>query len=100
MFVTSQVLPLLLSLSTPVADELPNFDIAKNCEISIKAVGSSQAQTIQQCIADETGARTEIETRWAQFSIKLRDRCIAETQVGGGPSYVDVLECLRFGASE
>lgn len=100
MFMTSPVLSLFISLSVPVAEQLPNFDVARNCEASIKAVGSSQAQTIQQCVADENGARAEIETRWAQFSTKLRDRCIAETQVGGGPSYVDVLECLRFGTGK
>ncbi len=97
MFVTSPVLSLLVSLSLPVADRLPTFETARNCEAELKAVGSSQGQTVQQCIADENSARAEIEAQWAQFSPGLRDRCISETQVGGSPSYVDVLECLRMG---
>jgi hypothetical protein len=100
MFVTSQVLSLLISLSVPVVDRLPNFETARNCEAELKAVGSSQGQTIQQCIADETSARSEIETQWAQFPAGLRDRCISETQIAGSPSYVDVLECLRLGAGK
>jgi hypothetical protein len=100
MVVTSPVLSLLISLSVPVAERLPNFETARNCEAELKAVGSSQGQTIQQCVADENSARAEIETQWAQFSANLRDRCISETQVGGSPSYVDVLECLRLGASK
>ncbi len=100
MFVTSPVLSLLLSLSVPVADRLPNFETTRNCEAEIKAFNSSQGQTLQQCIADENSARAEIETRWAQFSAMLRDRCISETQVGGSPSYVDILECLRLGAAQ
>lgn len=100
MFVTSPVLSLFVSLSLPVAERLPTFETARNCEAEVKAVGSSQGQTLQKCIADENSARAEIETRWAQFSAGLRDRCINETQVGGSPSYVDVLECLRMGTSE
>ncbi|SCY71045.1 hypothetical protein [Microvirga guangxiensis] len=100
MFIAPPVLSLLSLLSVPVADRLPNFNTAQICEASIKAMGSSQAQTVQQCITDENGAKSEIEANWAQFSSSLRERCIAETQVGGGPSYVDVLECLRLGARE
>lgn len=100
MFVTSPVLSLLVSLSLPAADRLPTFETARNCEAELKAFGSSPGQTLQQCIADENSARAEIETRWTQFSAPLRDRCIDETQVGGSPSYVDVLECLRMGANK
>ncbi len=100
MFVTSPVLSMLVLLSLPVVDRLPTFEVARNCAAELKAVGSSQGQTVQQCVADENSARAEIETRWAQFSAGLRDRCINETQVGGSPSYVDVLECLRMGANQ
>jgi len=94
------VLYLVASLSIGVADRLPEFDTPRNCEAAIKAVGSSQVQTVQQCIADERSARAEIESQWGTFAAGLRDRCIDETQIGGGPSYVDVLECLRLGARE
>jgi len=98
MFIASPALLLAASLSISVAERLPDFDTRRNCETEMRAIGNSQAQGVQQCIADEMSARAEIESHWADFSAGLRDLCIAETQVGGGPSYVDVLECLRFGA--
>jgi hypothetical protein len=98
MSIIPPVLSLIASLSIGVADTLPEFDTPRNCEAAMKAVGGSQIQTVQQCIADERSARAEIERQWGTFAASLRDRCIDETQVGGGPSYVDILECLRFGA--
>jgi hypothetical protein len=100
MFVTLPVLSIVAALSVKVADRLPDFDPPRICGAAIQAVGSARIQSVQQCIADEKSARTEIESHWAEFSPVLRNRCIAETQIGGSPSYVDVLECLRFGARQ
>jgi hypothetical protein len=49
------------------------------------------------CLADERGARNELEKQWAQFSPALRQRCVATTETGGHPSYVEVLVCLQMG---
>ncbi len=99
----SAISPVLLfaaSLAINVAETLPNFDVERNCQVDINAMGSPRYQGVPQCVAEERSAQAEIEKQWADFPAELRDRCISETQIGGSPSYVDVLECLRFGASQ
>ena len=54
--------------------------------------------SLRQCLADEKGApNNELEKQWTQFSPALRDRCVATTETGGNPSYVEVLVCLQIG---
>jgi hypothetical protein len=53
--------------------------------------------TLRQCLADERGARSQLERQWAQFPPALRQRCLATTETGGNPSYVEVLVCLQMG---
>jgi hypothetical protein len=48
-------------------------------------------------LADEKGARAELEKQWSQFSPALRQRCVDTTETGGNPSYVEVLVCLQMG---
>jgi len=100
MSVIVPTLSLLASLSIGVADRLPDFDLLRSCRAAIDAVGSPQVQSVQQCISDERSARAEIESQWSGFPASLRTRCVAETQIGGSPSYVDVLECLSFGSRQ
>ena len=53
--------------------------------------------TLRQCLADEKSARDQLEKEWTQFTPALRQRCVATTQTGGDPSYVEVLVCLQMG---
>jgi hypothetical protein len=53
--------------------------------------------SLRQCLADEKGAREELEKEWTQFSPALRQRCVATTRWGGAASYVEVLVCLQMG---
>jgi hypothetical protein len=38
-----------------------------------------------------------LEKEWTQFAPALQQRCVATTQTGGDPSYVEVLVCLQMG---
>jgi hypothetical protein len=48
-------------------------------------------------LADEKGARDQLEKEWTQFAPALQQRCVDTTQTGGDPSYVEVLVCLQMG---
>jgi len=63
------------------------------------AMGDSLSldSTLRQCLADEKSARDQLEKEWTQFTPALRQRCVATTQTGGDPSYVEVLVCLQMG---
>lgn len=43
---------------------------------------------------DEESARRELVQSWSRYNAQERARCIGQTEVGGFPSYVEVLECL------
>jgi hypothetical protein len=81
-----------------VADAVPTLDIEAGCRAAAKMGDRlSLDESLRQCLADENGARSELEKQWSQFSPALRQRCIATTETGGDPSYVEVLVCLQMG---
>lgn len=86
-------LPLLGSVAW--AEELPRFDISTMCRAAPRLEAGDQ-DTDQNCVRDETQARTELERQWASYDVGQRDRCVRETTVGGAPSYVDVLTCIQM----
>ena len=80
-----------------VADGVPALNVESGCRAAAKMGGLSLDTNLRQCLADEKSARDELEKQWTQFSPALRDRCVATTETGGNPSYVEVLVCLQMG---
>ena len=60
-------------------------------------MGNNVDESLRICMADENGARAQLEKEWTQFSVALRERCVTTTRSGGDPSYVEVLVCLQMG---
>jgi hypothetical protein len=81
-----------------VADGVPTLNIESGCRAAAKMGDSlSLDTTLRQCLADEKSAHDELEKQWTQFPLALRQRCVATTETGGDPSYVEVLVCLQMG---
>lgn len=81
-----------------IADHLPTLNVEPGCRAAAKMGDSLSLDTnLHQCLADEKSARDELEKQWVQFSPALRERCVATTETGGNPSYVEVLVCLQMG---
>jgi hypothetical protein len=78
------------------ADEVPAFDIARNCREEV--VGA--ITTIEACTKDETDAKNELTKRWSQFSATAKKSCIGEADIGGDKSYVELLTCLEMYAGQ
>jgi hypothetical protein len=76
---------------TPVADNVPKFDIAKECQ----SEGGSKA-VLEKCAEDEANARAQLQTQWNQFGAVDKTACIRETSMDGTPSYVELLTCLEM----
>ena len=76
---------------TPVADNVPKFDIAREC----RSEGGSQGMQ-EKCAADETEARDQLQSLWIQSSAVDRTGCVRETSSDGSPSYVELLTCLEM----
>ena len=81
-----------------VADAVPTLNVEPGCRAAAKMGDSLSLNTsLRQCLADEKSARDELDKDWSQFPLALRQRCVATTQTGGDPSYVEVLVCLQMG---
>src|SRR5436190_8851924 len=92
------ILALSGTLLLAVADNVPSLNVEPACRAAAKMGDSlSLDTTLRQCLADEKSARDQLEKEWTQFAPALRQRCVATTQTGGDPSYVEVLVCLQMG---
>ena len=81
-----------------VADGVPTLDIETGCRAAAKMGDSlSLDESLQQCLSDEKSAHGELKRQWSEFPPALRQRCVATTETGGDPSYVEVLVCLQMG---
>jgi hypothetical protein len=97
MFQSVSSLALGASLLFTVADRVPNLDVERGCRAAAKLGDTlSLDATLRQCLADEKSAREQLEKEWTQFSLALRERCVALTRLGGDPSYVEVLVCMQM----
>jgi hypothetical protein len=86
------------TLLFPVADQVPSLNVEPACRAAAKMGDSlSLDTTLRQCLADEKSAHDQLEKEWTQFAPALRQRCVATTETGGDPSYVEVLVCLQMG---
>jgi hypothetical protein len=87
-------LPIIILTSlhlTPVADAVPNFDIARECQFE---GGTKPMQ--ERCAADETQARGQVQKEWTQFGPSAKAQCYEETNTDSTPSYVEFLTCLEM----
>ncbi len=78
--------------ATPIADALPKFDIARECQFES---GTKEEQ--KRCATDETQARDQLQTEWTQFTPSAKTQCNQETSAGSGiSSYVELQTCLEM----
>jgi len=99
MLIPFSMIALSTQLVMTVADGVPKFDIARGCRVD-----SSQAfdlsvglnETVKRCVADEQQALTKLQTQWSQFREPDKTQCTGEANIGGTPSYVDLLTCLQL----
>ena len=80
------------------ADHVPTLDIEASCRAAARmGDGLSLDTSLRQCLAEENSARQQLQKQWAQFAPAQRQRCLATTETGGDPSYVEALVCLQMG---
>jgi hypothetical protein len=87
-------LPILILASlhpTPVADTVPKFDIARECQFE---GGTKEMQ--QRCATDESQARDTLQKEWVQFTASAKAQCYGEASADNTPSYVEMLTCLEM----
>jgi hypothetical protein len=86
---------LAASLVSAAAQEPPRFDPAPGCRAGVNT-GVKPRSDIDSCLRSEQDARDAIARQWAEFAAADRTRCVQKTQLGGPPSYIEVLTCLEL----
>jgi hypothetical protein len=91
------VLALILAQVTlAAAAGLPRFNIRATCRQAQPLLGSGDKDVYQGCVDSEIQARKRLAKSWLSFKNGSRTNCVGETQIGGVPSYVDLLSCLQL----
>ena len=87
-------LPIIILTSlhpTLIADAVPKFDIARECQFEI---GSQEE--LNRCMTDETQAREQLQTKWTQYAPSEKKQCNQVADTGGISSYVELQVCLEM----
>src|SRR5258708_12693845 len=80
-------LPIIILTSlhlTPVADSVPKFEIARECQFE----GGTKAMQ-ERCAADERQARDQLQTEWAQSTAGARAPFYEQTNTNSTPTNVN-----------
>jgi hypothetical protein len=81
----------------PAADQMPAFDIVRNCSAEVASAG---IEKVADCAKDETNAKNELDKRWPEFGASDKQACVGESSIGGAQSYVELLTCLEMSSGE
>jgi hypothetical protein len=91
------ILPLAL-FSMPAAfaasDGVPTFNVQPSCRAAADA--SKVNNRLQACLDSEKKAREQIVNQWTQFTPAVRSECLRASQVGGMPTYTELITCLEM----
>jgi hypothetical protein len=92
-FALAAIVPAFAIDRARAADEVPEFDIARNCkaETAGSAIGGPES-----CRKDETDAKNQLAKSWSSYSASQKKECIGESTTGGEKSYVELLTSLEM----
>lgn len=80
-----------LQITAAFAAGPPALDISVSCGGAAEFAGRGK----QACLEDEHAARSTLAQSWSKYKADDRARCVAIVQIGGVPSYVELLSCLQ-----
>src|SRR5215813_6298425 len=79
------------------ADELPAFDIARNCKAETTGAAITGPAS---CAKDETEAKNQLAQRWSSYDPSQKKACVGQASTGGEESYVELLTCLEMSTGQ
>jgi len=81
-------------LMVAASSGVPSLDTRPTCA-GAESDGLT-SRTVAGCMQSEQQARDELASKWTNFPATDRHECVAQTGIGGYPSYVQVLVCLEL----
>ena len=82
-------------MSTAAAQQLPRLDVEAACRAAPRLL-AEDANPYEGCMRDERDAERQLQGMWSGAPPAHRETCAGEAQIGGSPSYVDMLTCLQM----
>jgi len=79
----------------PALKSLPKLDIKATCRRA-QPLSEGQKSAFDSCINDETEAQKQLSRNWFSYKESSRRICTQETQIGGAPSFVELVTCLEL----
>jgi len=76
-----------------VADRPPTLNVEPSCRAAERS--GIDGRTADSCMRGEDQAKGTLTDKWTQFSARQQARCTSLVQMGGPPSYVELLTCLE-----
>jgi hypothetical protein len=92
MYLAAAMLGGVLMVST--TDNVPTLDTQPTCAGADSILAGTR--NIASCEQSEQQARNTLSTEWQKFPDSDKRDCVEATNVGGFPSYVQVLTCLEM----
>ncbi|MGZ5836162.1 MAG: hypothetical protein ACXWJ5_08135 [Xanthobacteraceae bacterium] len=87
---------LAVSLTTPVADNIPKLDVTPSCRAAARDAAAAETKsTFDSCLQAENNAHDQLVQQWLQFSQVDRRNCGA-TVAGFEPTYSELITCLEM----
>jgi hypothetical protein len=80
---------------TATAQQVPRLDIEATCKAEQPLIAGDR-NPYEGCMRDETDAERQLQGMWRSAPAAQRESCAQEAQIGGTPSYVDMLTCLQM----
>jgi hypothetical protein len=81
--------------SAASAQQVPRLDIEATCRAA-QPLTAEDSNPYESCMRDETDAERQLKGMWSGAAAAHRQTCAQEAQIGGTPSYVDMLTCLQI----
>jgi hypothetical protein len=87
---------LILSFSTAIAraGSPPKLNVEPTCNAAA-AYAITVGRTKEACLADERAAETTLAENWSTYSAADKTQCTGTVNMGGPPSYVELLSCIE-----
>jgi len=93
---TIAVVALVLGLLTAItrADGPPKLDVGPTCNAAA-GYAIADGRNKEACLADEHAAESTLGQNWSKYKAADKAQCIGTVNVGGPPSYVELLSCIE-----
>jgi hypothetical protein len=83
----------------PISGHVPEMKVDALCKARSagdKLMGLPEAQSIADCVRDETAAKEKLSAVWGTTSRSIRNRCQRDAVALGIRSYLDLLTCIQM----